>query len=98
LLEHQFKAQLFARHCRGLELAPAGEHLLQPPRGVIADELNTRAEIANYGSGRQAAMGSDNPLRGPEAAFAHLMERDLFGLEGSSTPTLAMMAQAAAAG
>jgi hypothetical protein len=43
-------------------------------------------------------MRLDNPLRGPEAAFAHLMERDLFGLEGSSTHTRAMMAQAAAAG
>ena len=28
LLEHQFKAQLFERHSRGLQLTPAGEHLL----------------------------------------------------------------------
>jgi DNA-binding transcriptional LysR family regulator len=52
LLEHQFKAQLFARHSRRLELAQASEHLLQPPRGVIAHVQHTRAEIANYGSGR----------------------------------------------
>ena len=32
LLEHQFKAQLFERHSRGLELTPAGEHLLQLAR------------------------------------------------------------------
>lgn len=172
LLEHQFKAQLFERHSRGLELTPAGEHLLQLTRGVIADVQHMRAEMANYGSGRQAVlrvhgntsamtqflpddvasfqvqhaqvrivleecwseeavkrvrsgeadlgvvvegcdasglwcrpyrsdrlsavMRADDPLQGPEVAFTDLLERDLVGLEGSSTLTRLITAQAAA--
>ena len=30
LLEHQFKAQLFERHSRGLQLTPAGEVIPRP--------------------------------------------------------------------
>ena len=172
LLEHQFKAQLFERHSRGLQLTPAGDHLLQLARGVIADVQHMRAEMANYGAGRQAVlrvhgntsamtqflpddvasfqdqhtqvrivleecwseeavkrvrsgeadlgvvvegcdasglwcrpyrsdrlsavMRSDDPLQGPEVAFAELLERDLVGLEGSSTLTRLITAQAAA--
>jgi DNA-binding transcriptional LysR family regulator len=172
LLEHQFKAQLFERHSRGLQLTPAGEHLLQLARSVIADVHHMRAEMANYGSGRQAVlrvhgntsamtqflpgdvagfqaanpqvrivleecwseeavkrvrggeaelgivvegcdvsglwcqpyrsdhlsavMRADDPLEGEQIAFAELLERDLVGLEGSSTLTRLITAQAAA--
>ena len=41
-------------------------------------------------------MRSDDPLQGPEVAFAELLERDLVGLEGSSTLTRLITAQAAA--
>lgn len=172
LLEHQFKAQLFERHSRGLELTPAGEHLLQLARCVVADVQHMRAEMANYGSGRQAVLRvhgntsamtqflpddvasfqaqhahvrivleecwseeavkrvrsgeadlgvvvegcdasglwcrpyrgdrlsavvrADDPLNGSGVAFAELLERDLVGLEGSSTLTRLITAQAAA--
>jgi DNA-binding transcriptional LysR family regulator len=43
-----------------------------------------------------AVMRSDDPLQGPEVAFAELLERDLVGLEGSSTLTRLITAQAAA--
>ena len=40
LLEHQFKAQLFRRHSRGLQLTPAGERLLHLAHEVIASKLS----------------------------------------------------------
>lgn len=171
LLEHQFKAQLFERHSRGLELTPAGEHLLQLAREVIADVQHMRAEMANYGAGRQAVLRvhgntsamtqflpadvasfqgahpqvrivleecwseeavkrvrageadlgiivagcdatglwcrpyrtdrlsavlrADDPLQAQEVAFADLLDRDLVGLEGGSTLTRLVTAQAA---
>jgi DNA-binding transcriptional LysR family regulator len=56
LLEHQFKAQLFERHSRGLELTPAGERLLQLAREVIASVHHMRAQMSNYGRGQQAVL------------------------------------------
>jgi DNA-binding transcriptional LysR family regulator len=56
LLEHQFNAQLFERHSRGLQLTPAGEQLLKLAREVIASVHYMRAEMANYASGRQAVL------------------------------------------
>jgi len=56
LLEHQFKAQLFFRHSRGLELTPAGGQLLHYAREVIAAVNQMRAEMANYSQGRQAVL------------------------------------------
>lgn len=56
LLEHQFKAQLFERHSRGLQLTPAGERLLQLARDVIASVHHMRAEMGNYGAGRQSVL------------------------------------------
>jgi DNA-binding transcriptional LysR family regulator len=56
LLEHQFKATLFERHSRGLQLTPAGEHLLKLAREVIAGVHQMRAEMANYASGRHAVL------------------------------------------
>lgn len=171
LLEHQFKATLFERHSRGLQLTPAGEQLLKLAREVIAGVQNMRAEMANYASGRHAVLRvhgntsamtqflpadvagfqaahetvrivleecwseeavrrvkageaelgvvvegcdlsglwtrpyrndqlaavvrADDPLSGETVAFADLLERDLVGLEGSSTLTRLLTAQAA---
>jgi len=171
LLEHQFKTTLFERHSRGLQLTPAGEHLLKMAREVIAGMHHMRAEMANYASGRSAVLRihgntsamtqflpadvaafqaaheqvrlvleecwseeavrrvrsgeadlgvvvegcdttglwtrpyrsdrlsavvrSDDPLDGPTLAFADLLDRDLVGLEGSSTLTRLLTAQAA---
>ncbi len=171
LLEHQFKAQLFERHSRGLQLTPAGEHLLTLAREVVDSVHHMRAEMTNYASGRQtvlrvhgntsamtqflpadvasfqaghdrtrivleecwseeavrrvragsadlgiviegsdvsglwcrpyrsdrlsAVLRDDDPLPGHEVAFADLLERDLVGLEGSSTLTRLLTAQAA---
>ena len=47
LLEHQFKAQLFERHPRGMDLTPAGERLLQLAREVMASVHHLRAEMGN---------------------------------------------------
>ena len=170
LLEHQFKAQLFERHSRGLQLTPAGEHLLKHAREVIASVNHMRAEMVNYASGRNAVLRilgntsamaqflpsdvalfqaqhenvrivleeswsdevvrrvrsgdadlgvvveggdteglwcqpyrsdrlaavllQDDPLGGETIPFAHLVERDLVGLEGGSTLTRLLTAQA----
>ena len=56
LLEHQFRAQLFERHSRGLQLTPAGDHLLKHAREVIASVNHMRAEMVNYASGRNAVV------------------------------------------
>ena len=56
LLEHQFKATLFERHSRGLQLTPAGEHLLVMAREIIAGVHHLRAEMGNYASGRHAVL------------------------------------------
>lgn len=171
LLEHQFKAQLFERHSRGLQLTPAGEQLLKLAREVLFSVHHMRAEMANYASGRQAVLHvhgntsamtqflpadvadfqagqeqvrivleecwseeavrrvksgeadlgvvvegcdtsglwcrpyrsdrlsavlrADDPLDGDQLAFADLLERDLVGLEGGSTLTRLLTAQAA---
>jgi DNA-binding transcriptional LysR family regulator len=171
LLEHQFKAPLFERHSRGLQLTPAGEHLLELAREVIAGMHHMRAEMANYASGRHAVlrvhgntsamtqflpadvadfqaaheqvrivleecwsdeavrrvksggadlgviveggdlaglwcrpyrsdqlaavMRADDPLDGDPLSFGDLLERDLVGLEGGSTLTRLLTAQAA---
>ncbi|MEI7445033.1 MAG: LysR family transcriptional regulator [Burkholderiales bacterium] len=170
LLEHQFKAQLFERHSRGLQLTPAGETLLALAREVLAGVHQMRAEMANYASGSHAVLRvhgntsamtqflpadvaafqaanaqvrivleecwseeavrrvrageadlgvvvegadlaqlwarpyrtdrlaavlrDDDPLDGETVAFADLLERDLVGLEGSSTLTRLLTAQA----
>jgi DNA-binding transcriptional LysR family regulator len=171
LLEHQFKAPLFERHSRGLELTPAGARLLQLAREVIASVHHMRAEMGNYGRGQgsvlrvhgntsamtqflpgdiaafqsaqpdvrvvleecwsedavrrvrageidlgvivegadigglvcrpyrhdrlAAVVRDDDALAGESAAFADLLERDLVGLEGSSTLTRLLEAHAA---
>ena len=56
LLEHQFKATLFERHSRGLELTPAGERLLQLAREVITSVHHMRAQMSNYANGQQSVL------------------------------------------
>jgi DNA-binding transcriptional LysR family regulator len=161
---------LFERHSRGLQLTPAGEHLLKHAREVIASVNHMRAEMVNYASGRNAVLRilgntsamaqflpsdvalfqaqhdnvrivleeswsdevirrvrsgdadlgvvveggdteglwcqpyrsdrlaavllQDDPLGGEAIPFAHLIERDLVGLEGGSTLTRLLTAQA----
>jgi DNA-binding transcriptional LysR family regulator len=56
LLEHQFKATLFERHSRGLDLTPAGERLLQLAREVIASVHHMRAQMGNYAKGQHSVL------------------------------------------
>ena len=171
LLEHQFKARLFERHSRGMDMTPAGERLLQLAREVMASVHHLRAEMGNYARGRQtvlrvhgntsamtqflpgdiaafqsahdnvrivleecwsedavrrvrrgeidlgvsvdgpdlsglwvrpyrsdrlaAVMRDDDPSCGDRVSFTDLLDRDLVGLEGSSTLTRLMEAKAA---
>lgn len=73
LLEHQFKASLFERHSRGLELTPAGEHLLKLAREVIAGMHHMRAEMANYASGRHAVLR----IHGNTSAMTQFLPADV---------------------
>jgi DNA-binding transcriptional LysR family regulator len=73
LLEHQFKAQLFERHSRGLQLTPAGEHLLKHAREVIASVNHMRAEMVNYASGRNAVLR----ILGNTSAMAQFLPSDV---------------------
>jgi len=73
LLEHQFKAQLFERHSRGLQLTPAGEHLLKHAREVIASVNHMRAEMGNYASGRDAVLR----ILGNTSAMAQFLPSDV---------------------
>jgi DNA-binding transcriptional LysR family regulator len=73
LLEHQFKAQLFERHSRGLQLTPAGDHLLKHAREVIASVNHMRAEMVNYASGRNAVLR----ILGNTSAMAQFLPSDV---------------------
>ena len=79
LLEHQFKAQLFERHSRGLQLTPAGEHLLKHSREVIATVQHMRAEMINY------AMGRNSVLRvlGNTSAMAQFLPSDIASFQSA---------------
>lgn len=73
LLEHQFKAQLFERHSRGLDLTAAGERLLVLAREVIATVHHMRAEMTNYGSGHTAVLR----IHGNTSAMAQFLPADI---------------------
>jgi DNA-binding transcriptional LysR family regulator len=73
LLEHQFKAQLFERHSRGMQLTPAGEHLLKHAREVIASVNRMRAEMGNYAQGRHTVMR----VLGNTSAMAQFLPSDI---------------------
>ncbi|MEY3637622.1 MAG: HTH-type transcriptional regulator GltC [Pseudomonadota bacterium] len=78
LLEH-LKAQLFERHSRGLQLTPAGEHLLKHSREVIATVQHMRAEMTNY------AMGRNSVLRvlGNTSAMAQFLPSDVASFQAT---------------
>jgi DNA-binding transcriptional LysR family regulator len=73
LLEHQFKAQLFERHSRGLELTPAGDRLLQLAREVIASVHHMRAQMSNYGRGQHSVLR----VNGNTSAMAQFLPGDI---------------------
>ena len=73
LLEHQFKAQLFERHSRGLELTAAGERLLLLAREVLAAVHHMRAEMTNYGAGHTAVLR----IHGNTSAMAQFLPADI---------------------
>jgi DNA-binding transcriptional LysR family regulator len=77
LLEHQFKAQLFERHSRGLDLTPAGTHLLVMARGVIASVNHMRAEMANYTQGSRSVLR----LHGNTSAMTQFLPGDVAGFQ-----------------
>ncbi len=73
LLEHQFKATLFERHSRGMQLTPAGQHLLKHAREVIAALLHMRSEMANYAAGKSAVLR----VLGNTSAMAQFLPLDI---------------------
>ena len=73
LLEHQFKVQVFERHSRGLQLTPAGEHLLNHARAVIAAMNLMRAEMLNYALGRNVVL----KIVGNTSAMAQFLPADV---------------------
>lgn len=79
LLEHQFKATLFERHSRGLQLTPAGEHLLRLAREVIAGVHHMRAEMANYAAGQHAVLR----VHGNTSAMTQFLPADVAGFQGA---------------
>lgn len=79
LLEHQFKATLFERHSRGLQLTPAGEHLLSMAREIIAGMHHLRAEMGNYASGRQAVLR----IHGNTSAMTQFLPGDVAGFQAA---------------
>ncbi|MBB3178379.1 LysR family transcriptional regulator [Variovorax sp. Sphag1AA] len=79
LLEHQFKAQLFERHSRGMQLTPAGEHLLKLARDVVAGVHNMRAQMGNYASGQQAVLR----IHGNTSAMTQFLPADVAGFQAA---------------
>ena len=79
LLEHQFKAKLFERHSRGLQLTPAGEHLLKLAREVVVGVHHMRAEMANYASGSHAVLR----VHGNTSAMTQFLPADIADFQAS---------------
>lgn len=73
LLEHQFKATLFERHSRGLELTPAGDRLLQLAREVIATVHHMRAQMGNYAHGQHSVLR----VHGNTSAMTQFLPADI---------------------
>ena len=79
LLEHQFKAQLFERHSRGMALTPAGDRLLSLAREVIASVHHMRAEMGNYESGRQSVLR----IQGNTSAMTQFLPEDIASFQSA---------------
>lgn len=73
LLENQFKAKLFERHSRGLELTAAGERLLELAREVIYALHHMHAEVSSYGAGLTAVLR----IHGSTSAMARFLPADI---------------------
>lgn len=87
LLEHQFKAQLFERHSRGLQLTPAGEHLLKHSRDVIASVQFMRAEMNNYSMGRNTVLR----VLGNTSAMAQYLPADVAAFQSNNSNVRVML-------
>jgi len=81
LLEHQFKAQLFERHSRGLALTPAGERLLALAREVVAGVHHMRAEMGNYAAGRQQVLR----VQGNTSAMTQFLPGDIASFQSRNS-------------
>ncbi len=79
LLEHQFKAQLFERHSRGMDLTPAGERLLQLARDVLASVHHMRAEMGNYARGQQTVLR----VHGNTSAMTQFLPGDIASFQNA---------------
>lgn len=79
LLEHQFKASLFERHSRGLELTPAGERLLALAREVIASVHHMRAQMGNYARGQMSVLR----VLGNTSAMTQFLPADIAGFSAA---------------
>jgi len=73
LLEQQMNAQLFERHSRGMELTPAGIHLLGLARDLVARMQQLRAEMINYASGQDVVLR----VNGNTSAMAQFLPGDI---------------------
>jgi hypothetical protein len=87
LLEHQFKSQLFERHSRGLQITPAGEHLLKHSREVIAAVHHMRAEMTNYSMGRNFVLR----VLGNTSAMAQFLPSDVASFQASNNNVRIML-------
>ena len=87
LLEHQFKSKLFERHSRGLQLTPAGEHLLKHAREVIAAVQHMRAEMTNYSMGRNSVLR----VLGNTSAMVQFLPSDVASFQASNNNVRIML-------
>ena len=78
-LEHQFKAQMFERHSRGMTLTPAGDRLLSLAREVISSVHHMRAEMGNYESGRQSVLR----IQGNTSAMTQFLPEDIASFQSA---------------
>jgi DNA-binding transcriptional LysR family regulator len=81
LLEHQFKATLFERHSRGMDLTPAGERLLQLAREVIASVHHMRSQMSNYAKGQHSVLR----VQGNTSAMNQFLPGDIASFSAAHT-------------
>ncbi len=87
LLEHQFKATLFERHSRGLDLTPAGERLLQLALEVIASVHHMRAQMGNYSRGTQSVLR----VQGNTSAMTQFLPGDIASFSAAHDDVLVVL-------
>ncbi|MEZ5652007.1 MAG: LysR family transcriptional regulator [Burkholderiaceae bacterium] len=79
MLEQQLDARLYERHSRGIELTPAGEHLLVLARDLVARMRRLRAEMSNYAAGSRTVLR----VQGNTSAMAQFLPGDIAGFQTS---------------